>query len=384
MGVDLGDVIPRRRVELASLSNRKLAVDAYNTLYQFLAIIRGVGGEHLKDSSGRVTSHLSGLFYRNINLMELNIKLVYVFDGAPPELKTEEIRRRRKVREEAGRQYVEAVAAGDMAGARKYAEASTSLRDDMIVDSKRLLDAMGIPWIDAPSEGEAQASVMAAEGTVDGVASQDHDSLLFGAPLLVRNVTISGRRRLPSKNVFIDVEPESISLAETLHDLQLTREQLVDLGILVGTDFNPDGFKGVGPARALKFLRTYGSLEKVEPLRGSSQGSTTPRSGISSWRRRQTATSDRSGRSSGPTRSRLSWSMSTPSRQRGSKRPRDGLRTPRAPGTSHSRSGSASLTRLQRNLSGLSPAAWGSVSPPPQESYSALLRSRDLDRSRPD
>ncbi len=267
MGVDLGDVIPRRRVELASLSNRKLAVDAYNTLYQFLAIIRGVGGEHLKDSSGRVTSHLSGLFYRNINLMELNIKLVYVFDGAPPELKTEEIHRRRKVREEASRQYVEAVAAGDTAGARKYAEASTSLRDDMIVDSKRLLDAMGIPWIDAPSEGEAQASVMAAEGTVDGVASQDHDSLLFGAPLLVRNVTISGRRRLPSKNVFIDVEPESISLAETLHDLQFSREQLVDLGILVGTDFNPDGFRGVGPARALKFLRTYGSLEKVEPLR---------------------------------------------------------------------------------------------------------------------
>ncbi len=267
MGVDLGDIIPRRKVELASLSNKKLAVDAYNTLYQFLAIIRGVGGEHLKDSSGRVTSHLSGLFYRNVNLMELNIKLVYVFDGAPPELKTEEIQRRRKVREEAGRHYVEAVAAGDMASARKYAEASTSLRNDMISDSKRLLDAMGIPWIDAPSEGEAQASVMASEGTVDGVASQDHDSLLFGAPLLVRNVTISGRRRLPSKNIFIEVEPETISESETLRDLQLTREQLVDLGILVGTDFNPDGFKGIGPARALKFLRASGSLEKIEPIR---------------------------------------------------------------------------------------------------------------------
>jgi len=137
----------------------------------------------------------------------------------------------------------------------------------MISDSKRLLDAMGIPWIDAPSEGEAQASVMASEGTVDGVASQDHDSLLFGAPLLVRNVTISGKRRLPSKNVFIDVEPETISLSVTLGELKLTREQLIDLGILVGTDFNPDGFKGVGPARALKFLRTYGSLERIEPLR---------------------------------------------------------------------------------------------------------------------
>jgi flap endonuclease-1 len=267
MGVDLGDVIPRRRVDLASLSNKRLAVDAYNTLYQFLAIIRGLGGEHLRDSSGRVTSHLSGLFYRNINLMELGIKLVYVFDGAPPELKTEEIQRRRTVREEAGRHYVEAVAAGDMTSARKYAEASTALRSDMISESKRLLDAMGIPWVDAPSEGEAQAAVMAEEGSVDGVASQDHDSLLFGAPLLVRNITISGRRRLPSKNVFIDVEPETISLPETLRELQLTREQLVDFGILVGTDFNPDGFKGIGPARALKFMRSYGSLERIEPIK---------------------------------------------------------------------------------------------------------------------
>ncbi len=267
MGIDLGDIIPRRKVELSSLSNKKMAVDAYNALYQFLAIIRGVGGEHLKDSQGRVTSHLSGLFYRNINLMELNIKLVYVFDGAPPELKTEEIERRRQVKVEATRRYREAVAVGDMPSARKYAEASTSLRIDMVSEAKRLLDAMGIPWYDAPSEGEAQASVMAAEGTVDAVASQDHDSLLFGAPLLVRNLTISGRRRLPSKNVFIDVEPESISLSETLQSLQLSREQLVDLGILLGTDFNPDGFKGIGPARALKFMKTYGSLEKVEPLK---------------------------------------------------------------------------------------------------------------------
>jgi flap endonuclease-1 len=267
MGIDLGDVIPRKKVELVSLSNKKLAVDAYNTLYQFLAIIRGVGGEHLRDSKGRVTSHLSGIFYRNINLMELGIKLVYVFDGAPPELKAEEIGRRRKVREEARKHYTEAVAVGDMASARKYAEMSTSLRNDMITESKQLLDVMGIPWVDAPSEGEAQAAVMAAEGTVDGVASQDHDSLLFGAPLLVRNLTISGRRRLPSKNIFIEVEPETINLSETLETLGLTRAQLIDLGILLGTDFNPDGFKGIGPVRALKLLKTYGSLEKIEPLK---------------------------------------------------------------------------------------------------------------------
>lgn len=267
MGVDLGDVIPRRKVPLESLGNKKIAIDAYNALYQFLAIIRGVGGEHLKDSRGRVTSHLSGLFYRNINLLELNMKLVYVFDGAPPELKAVEIGRRRKQREEAKRQYAVAVEAGDMASARKYAEASTSLRQDMVVESKQLLDAMGIPWVDAPSEGEAQAAVMAVEGTVDAVGSQDHDSLLFGAPLLARNITISGRRRLPSKNIFIDVEPETISLEETLKALEMTREQLIDFGILMGTDFNPDGFKGIGPVRGLKLLKTYHSIENIEPLK---------------------------------------------------------------------------------------------------------------------
>lgn len=267
MGVDLGDVIPRRKIELESLSNKKLAVDAYNALYQFLAIIRGVGGEHLRDSKGRVTSHLSGLFYRNINLMEMGIKLVYIFDGAPPELKAEEISRRRQVREEARRHYTEAVAVGDLTSARKYAEMSTSLRKDMVGEAKQLLDVMGIPWFDAPSEGEAQAAVMASEGTVDAVASQDHDSLLFGAPVLVRNVTISGKRRLPSKNIFIDIEPEMISLSETLETLGFTRAQLIDMGILLGTDFNPDGFKGIGPVRAVKFLKTYGSLEKIEPLK---------------------------------------------------------------------------------------------------------------------
>lgn len=267
MGVDLGDIIPRKKVQLTDMRNWRIAVDAYNALYQFLAIIRGASGEHLRDSKGRVTSHLSGLFYRNVNLLELNMKLVYVFDGVPPELKTKEIENRRRQRQEARRQYSTALASGDLVSARKYAEASTTLADDMVTDSKRLLDAMGIPSIDAPSEGEAQAAVMAAETKVDAVASQDHDSLLFGAPVLARNITISGKRRLPSKNIFVEVEPETISLPETLKTLELTREQLVDLGILLGTDFNPDGFRGIGPVKALKLLKNHGSLEKVDELK---------------------------------------------------------------------------------------------------------------------
>jgi len=151
--------------------------------------------------------------------------------------------------------------------ARKYAEASTVLRRDMVADAKELLAAMGIPWVDAPSEGEAQASVMASEGTVKAVASQDHDSLVFGAPTLIRNVTISGKRRLPSKGIVINVVPERITLSSVLSTTGLTREQLVDFAILLGTDFNPDGFDGIGPVRALKYLKQYGALEKIAELR---------------------------------------------------------------------------------------------------------------------
>ncbi len=266
MGIDFGDSIPREKIRLEDISNWKLAVDGYNTLYQFLAIIRGIDGGHLKDSQGRVTSHISGLFYRNVNLLELGMKLVYVFDGKPPELKMEEIRRRSEQRREAKDQYLRALQAGDMVQARKFAEASTILRKDMVADAKELLDAMGIPWVDAPSEGEAQASVMAAEGTVNAVASQDHDSLVFGAPVLVRNVTISGKRRLPSKGIVINVVPERITLATVLASTGLTREQLVDFAILLGTDFNPDGFEGVGPATALKYLKKYGRLEDIKEL----------------------------------------------------------------------------------------------------------------------
>ncbi|HUI23730.1 MAG TPA: flap endonuclease-1 [Nitrososphaerales archaeon] len=267
MGVDFGDSIPRERIQLEDISGWKLAVDAYNTLYQFLAIIRGMDGGHLKDSQGRVTSHISGLFYRNINLLELGIKLVYVFDGRPPELKMEEIRRRSEQRREARDQYLRALQSGDMVQARKYAEASTVLRRDMVADAKKLLDAMGIPWVDAPSEGEAQASAMAVEGTVRAVASQDHDSMVFGAPVLIRNVTISGKRRLPGKGIVVNVVPERIELSSVLASTGLTRDQLVDFAILLGTDFNPDGFEGVGPATALKYLKKYGRLEDISELR---------------------------------------------------------------------------------------------------------------------
>ena len=267
MGVNLKDIIPADAVkvvnDLRELSGKAIAIDAYNALYQFLAAIRQPDGTPLMDRRGRITSHLSGLFYRTINIVEAGIRPVYVFDGKPPELKAREIAERMKIKEEAKKKYEEAIRRGDVEAARKYAQMTSRLTSEMVDASKELLSAMGIPWVQAPSEGEAQAAYMAKKGDVWAAASQDYDSLLFGAPRLVRNLTISGKRKLPNKNVYVEIKPEVVHLDKVLNGLGITREQLIDIAILVGTDYNPEGVKGVGPKQALRLIRTYGSLEKA-------------------------------------------------------------------------------------------------------------------------
>lgn len=265
MGVNLRDLVPKTTIDLQNLGGKSIAVDAYNALYQFLSIIRQPNGTPLKDHTGRVTSNLSGLLYRTANLAEMGIRCVYVFDGVPPVLKEVEIKRRRRVKERAIVQYERAVREGKIEEARTYAQATSRLKNYMTEDSKRLLKLMGVPWAQAPSEGEAQAAYLAKKGDTDFCASQDYDSLLFGAPTLVRNVTISGRRKLPRKKVYVEVVPEIIELEAVLEELGITHPQLVDIGILVGTDYNPDGVKGVGPKTALDLIKKYGTLEETLP-----------------------------------------------------------------------------------------------------------------------
>lgn len=265
LGVNFKDIIPKTQVKLEDLSGKIIAVDAYNAIYQFLSIIRQPDGTPLKDSTGKITSHLSGLFYRTSNLIEMGIKPIYVFDGESPALKAAEIERRRQIKVDAAVRYEKAVKEGKPAEARMFAQAATSMKDYMLDDSQRLLKLMGLPWVQAPGEGEAQAAHMAKKGSADYCASQDYDSLLFGAPKLLRNVTISGRRKLPSKNIYVDIVPEVVELSKTLNECSVTYEQLIDVGILIGTDFNPDGIEGIGPKTALKLIRQHGSLENALP-----------------------------------------------------------------------------------------------------------------------
>lgn len=266
MGLDLKPILTHTNIKLSDLSNKIIAVDAFNTIHQFLATIRGSTGELLANSHGEITSHLSGLFYRNINLLAEGIKLVYVFDGVSSPLKTNEIQRRHQIKEIAIEKYEKALVQGKLEEARKYSQATSVLTNKMIEESKRLLSLLGIPTIQAPSEGEATAANLTNTDLVHICASQDYDSILFGARRLVRNITISGKRKVPNRNAYIDVPLEIFHLEDILDQTKLTNEQLVDVGILIGTDYNSGGIPGIGPKTALKLIQKHSKLENIDQL----------------------------------------------------------------------------------------------------------------------
>ena len=267
MGVDLGE-IPKTPASLSELAGKKFAVDAYNTIYQFLSSIRQPDGTPLQDSRGNVTGHLAGVFYRNCRLLENGIRPIYVFDGKPPGFKSGVLAERSGRKAEAEARWKAALEKGNLEEARTAAQATSRLTPKMAEEAKELLRCMGIPVVESPSEGEAQASQLVAEGSADAVASQDIDCLLFGAPLLLRNLSAGGRRKLPGKNEYVEVQPEFISLEETLSSFGISREQLVWMGLLVGTDFD-EGVKGVGPKKALKIVKDSSSLQEAARKAGA-------------------------------------------------------------------------------------------------------------------
>lgn len=249
MGLPFRDLVRPQEVGWDRLAGRTLAVDAYNAIYQFLATIRQSDGRPFSDASGRVTSHLIGVLYRTTALLGEGVLPVWVFDGRPPDLKSGTLRARFEAKQKAEDQWQQALEAGDLETARKKAAATSRLTRPMADEARALLAALGVPAVQAPSEGEAQASAMAARGQVWAAASEDYDALLFGAPRLVRGLAARGRRGVNSGALIID-------RAELLEQLGIDGEELLLIGLLVGTDFN-DGAKGYGPKRALKLVREH-------------------------------------------------------------------------------------------------------------------------------
>ena len=246
MGVNLRDLVTHKSVDLSELSGKTIAVDALNSLYQFLASIRQPDGTPLMDSDGNVTSHLSGLFYRTTRLLKLGIKPIYVFDGEPPELKKRELDKRRAAKKLALEKWEKAKAEGRLEDARKYAMRTSKLTRDMKEESKTLLGFMGVPCIQAPSEGEAQCALLVEKGDAWACGSQDYDALLFGAKRLVKGLTLSG-----------DFDVKMLDLREVLAEQEVSREQLIDIALCIGTDFNV-GVKGIGPKKGLAAVKSGG------------------------------------------------------------------------------------------------------------------------------
>ncbi len=263
MGVNLSLIIPRKRVTLRYLKGRCIAFDALNVIYQFLALIRLPDGEPLRDKEGHITSHLVGILNRYTRLMvEYNIKPVFVFDGPPHLLKKKEIERRKSLRDKAFYEWRKALQSGDLEKAFSKAVIAIRVENYMIEDSKRLLELMGIPVIDAVHDAEAQAAYMVSKGDVWTVGTMDYDALLYGALRMTRYITITGFEWLPSKGISRKLFPEIIELENVLRLLGISRRQLVDIAILVGTDYNK-GVKGIGPKKALALIRRYKCIEKL-------------------------------------------------------------------------------------------------------------------------
>ncbi len=262
VGIPLGDILDKQPTSAAEWRGRWVAFDAWNVLYQFVASIRGPDGKPLTNARGEVTSHLNGVLTRCASLLEAGVKPVWVFDGKPHPLKMETLAARTARKDQAQIDYEAALAAGDMEKARTKAQQTSRMTSPMIDSAKSLLSALGIPVVEAPGEGEAQCAAMAARGDVAAVASQDFDTVLFGAPILLRNLTVSGRRKLPGKQVWVDVAPERIDAEASLAALDLSRDELIDAALLVGTDFCP-GIKGIGAKKAVALIRKNGGLEPL-------------------------------------------------------------------------------------------------------------------------
>lgn len=257
MGTDLKDIAHKQEIEFSDLNNKKLVVDSMNVIYQFLSSIRQQDGSLLTDSKGRTTSHLVGLFSRMTRLKKMGMQLAFVFDGKKPELKKREIERRAEIKKQAQIEYEIAKEREDIAAMKKYASRTSLLTKEMIEEAKELLSALGFPIVQAPSEGEAQAAFMVKQGDFYAEVSQDYDCLLFGVPRMIQNLTISERKKTKNKLSYEKVKPVLVSLKETLEQNKLTQNQLIVLGMLVGTDFNIGGIKGIGPQKGMKLVKKY-------------------------------------------------------------------------------------------------------------------------------
>ncbi|GAA6060447.1 hypothetical protein JCM10212_000040 [Sporobolomyces blumeae] len=242
-----------KQVDIKSLFGRKIAIDASMSIYQFLIAVRQQDGQQLMNEAGETTSHLMGLFYRTLRMVENDLKPCYVFDGKPPQLKSNVLKKRFSNRQEAKEDEVEAKETGTTEDVDKLSRRQVKVTKEHNEECKRLLTLMGIPWVEAPSEAEAQCAELCRGGLVYGAGSEDMDTLTFNSPVLLRHLTFSEARKMP-----IDV----ITLDNVLEGLELTMDKFIDMCMLCGCDYL-EPIKGVGAKTALKLVKEHDSMDDI-------------------------------------------------------------------------------------------------------------------------
>ncbi len=261
MGCNLKDLATPHDIELRDLSGQRVAIDTFLVAYQFITTIRARGdgqdGGPLRDGKGRPISHLMGFLDRSTVMVENGIDPVFVFDGRPHQLKQDTLNQRKERRKTAVAKWEAAVESEDWTAAQRLGAQVVSYTPEMVAETQQMFDLLGIAWVEAPMEAEGAASVRCRNKEVAAVASQDWDVLLYGSPVMVRNLMSHGSRSYGRV-----LKAERIVLEELLEKHDITHEQLVDLGIMVGTDFHP-GIRGIGPKTGLKLIREHGTLEAV-------------------------------------------------------------------------------------------------------------------------
>ncbi|MEK6840169.1 MAG: flap endonuclease-1 [Nanoarchaeota archaeon] len=261
MGVKLTKLIEKESITFDHLSGKRIAIDFSNFAFQFLSSIRQPDGTLLMDAKGNITSHLVGIWSRFSNLMQRNIQLAIVLDGKPPAQKLRVNEERYKRKEEAIEKYQQAKDEEDIKTMSMYARQFSFLTKEMTQEAVDLLEAMGLPVIPAPGEADAQMAYINKQGDVWATASSDYDCLVHGAPRLITNLTLSGKRKLPS-GAMVKTSPELIELSKVLTKLDITQDQLTYMAILIGTDYSK-GVHGIGPMKALKLVQQHKTPEKI-------------------------------------------------------------------------------------------------------------------------
>lgn len=253
MGVKLGPLLRDfgEEIGIEYFEGKRLAIDSYPVLYQVLATVRDQKGQPLRDSSGRITSHLVGLFNRSAKMLSMGIRPIFIFDGTPHQLKKKEVAKRKEKREKAEEKYQKALKAGKIAKAKKFAQQAIQVDEVTEKSAKNLLELMGIPVIEAPHDAEAQASYLVKKKECFAVASPDYDSFLFKSSKVVRNLRMTGTK------------PRLFKLSKLFDGLGITYSQLIDIALLLGTDFNRGGVKGIGKKTVLERVKKTGGIEKI-------------------------------------------------------------------------------------------------------------------------